>query len=370
MIDTLEPILEELQVLAETITDPVSSASAVGLVYIFDNQPGYTRQRSGHKFYYMDGSTVVTDKAELARIKSLVLPPAWERVWICKIANSHLQATGYDQLNRKQYRYHPLWIAIRNQTKFYRLSEFGKRLPLIRANLERDLSLRGLPQRKVLAAMVSLLERINIRVGNAFYEKLYGSFGLTTLKNRHVKVDGTKLYLSFIGKKGVRHKITLASKRLANIVRGCKEIPGKSLFEYYDEEGNIHPVDSGELNNYIKEISGGDFTAKDFRTWAGSVHALLGFKEVGGFETVTEMNRKIPAVLDMVAKQLGNTRAVCKKYYIHPLIIVLYQERKLDEYIGNLNMEMKNKSDGYMDEEKVLLKILENEHVKNKHMIG
>lgn len=370
MTVTTESILEEIQVLPETLTDPTNSASAVGLVYIFDNQPGFTRQRRGNKFYYMDEDLVITDKVQLARIKSLVLPPAWEGVWICKLDNGHLQATGYDQLNRKQYRYHPLWIAIRNQSKFYRLYEFGKRLPLMRANLERDLSLRGFPKRKVLAAMISLLERINIRVGNAFYEKLYGSFGLTTLKNRHVKIDEHRLYLSFIGKKGVRHKISLASKRLASIVRGCKEIPGKTLFEYYDQEGNIHPVDSGELNNYIREISGGDFTAKDFRTWAGSVQALLGFKEVGGFETITEMNRNIPAVIDRVAKQLGNTRSVCKKYYIHPLIILLYQQKKLEQYIENLNGETKNKADGYVDEEKVLLKILENEKIKNKHMIG
>ncbi|HAH26228.1 MAG TPA: DNA topoisomerase I [Prolixibacteraceae bacterium] len=371
MIDTLETLLEETQVIPAIMTDPIKSASAVGLVYIFDNQPGITRHRGGNKkFYYLDGNREITDKAQLARIKSLVLPPAWEDVWICKLENGHLQATGYDQLHRKQYRYHPLWIAIRNQTKYYRLSEFGKQLPMIRANLERDLSLRGLPQRKVLAAMVSLLERINIRVGNAFYEKLYGSFGLTTLKNRHVKIEGAKLHLSFIGKKGVRHKITLASKRLANIIRGCKEIPGKALFEYYDEDGNIHPVDSGTLNNYIKEISGGDFTAKDFRTWAGSVQALIGFKEVGGFETMAEMNRKIPAVLDTVARQLGNTRAVCKKYYVHPLIIGLYQERKLEDYMRDMNGETKSKIDGYVDEERILLKILENEHVKNKHLIG
>ena len=370
MMFTTESILEEIQVLPQPMTDPVSSASAVGLVYIFDNQPGFTRQKSGNKFSYLDSTTVITDKAQLARIKSLVIPPAWEEIWICKLENGHLQATGYDQLNRKQYRYHPLWITIRNQTKFYRLNEFGKRLPLIRANLERDLLLSGLPQRKVLAAMVSLLERINIMVGNAFYEKLYGSFGLTTLKNRQVKIEGSKLHLSFIGKQGVRHKITLASKRLANIVRGCKEIPGKALFEYFDEKGNIHAVDSGALNNYIKEISGSDFTAKDFRTWAGSVHALMGFNEAGGFETITEMKRKVPAVIDIVAKQLGNTRTVCKKHYIHPLIILLYQEKRLEEYIRDMKGETKSKVDGYVDEERVLLRILENEHSKNKHMIG
>lgn len=368
MVFTIESIAEEIQVLPEIITDRAQSASVAGLVYIFDNQPGFTRHRSGGKFYYMEDGKVLQNKEHLARIKSLVLPPAWENVWICKIDNGHLQATGFDQLNRKQYRYHPLWITIRNQTKFYRLKEFGKQLPLIRTNLERDLSLGGFPKRKVLAAMVSLLERVNIRVGNAFYEKLYGSFGLTTLKDRHSKIEGSKLHLSFVGKKGIRHKVTLSSKRLANIVKGCKEIPGKELFQYYDEKGNIHPVDSGELNNYIKEISGGDFTAKDYRTWAGSVHALLGFKSVGGFETTSEMNRKIPEVIDMVAKQLGNTRTVCKKHYIHPLILILYKEQKLEQYISDLNGE--TKMDGYVDEEKVLLKILENENIRNKHMKG
>jgi DNA topoisomerase-1 len=370
MIETLESVLELTQVLPKTITDTESKTSTVGLVYIFDNQPGFTRYRSGNKFYYLDGATVVTDKAQLARIKSLVLPPAWKNVWICKLENGHLQATGYDQINRKQYRYHPLWIAIRNQSKFYRLSDFGKRLPMIRAHLERDLSLPGLPERKVLAIMVSLLEGINSRVGFTFYEKLYRSFELTTPKNRAVKIDGIKLRLTFCGKKGVSRKISLSSKRLAHIIRGCKEIPGKALFEYYDEEGFIHPVDSGELNNYIAEISGGDFTAKDFRTWAGSVNALLGFKEVGGFENFTEMKRKISVTINIVAKQLGNTKAVCKKYYIHPVIILLFQQRKLEDYIRDLNGEVKSKVDGYVDEEKVLLRILENEHVKNKHMIG
>lgn len=370
MIDITENILEEIEVTPENVSDPVGTASAVGLIYIYDNQEGYTRYRNGNKFIYKDGSEVIQDKEELARIKSLVLPPAWENVWICKQKNGHLQATGYDQLNRKQYRYHPLWIAIRNQTKFYRLKEFGARIPMIRKNIEKDLSLTGYPQRKVLAAMVSLLERINIRVGNAFYEKLYGSFGLTTLKNRHVKIEGSKLHLSFIGKKGIRHKISFTSRRLANIIRGCKEIPGKTLFEYYDENGNIKAVDSGELNGYIREISGGDFTAKDFRTWAGSIQALLGFKEMGGYETIAEMNRKIPAVLDLVAKQLGNTRAVCKKYYVHPTILHLYKEQKLEDYIRDLNGETKYYSDGYLDEERVLLKILENEIITNKHFHG
>ncbi len=352
--------IQELKVTPEV----VKTAVAAGLVYVMDNQPGYTRQRNGSGFYYLDGKKKLRDKDQLARITSLVLPPAWENVWICKLENGHLQATGFDQLNRKQYRYHHLWNSARNQTKFYRLRDFGKRLPAVRANLEKDLSLPGFPQRKILAAMVSLLERINIRVGNAIYEKLYGSFGLTTLKNRHVRIDGTKLNISFTGKKGIRHNISFASRRLARIIRGCKEIPGKTLFQYYDESGEIQSVDSGMVNNYIREISGGDFTAKDFRTWAGSVHALLGFKEQGSFETLAEMNRKIPAALDFVAKQLGNTRTVCRKYYVHPLILLLYKEQKLEEYLRDLIGEKTKKDlEGYINEEKVLMNILESEQL-------
>jgi DNA topoisomerase I len=340
--------------------DSVKSAEAAGLVYVMSGtHPGYLRIRNGSGFYYIDGKRKLRDKKELDRIKKLVLPPAWENVWICKLPNGHLQATGFDKLNRKQYRYHTLWNEIRNQTKFYRLREFGERLPDIRSRLEKDLSVPGFPQNKVLAAMVKLLERINIRVGNSFYEKLYGSFGLTTLKNHHARINGTHLHLMFKGKKGVPHNITLKSRKLARIVKGCKEIPGKELFAYYDEQGNIRPVDSGMLNDYIREISGGDFTAKDFRTWAGSIQALLALRDVGQFQTAAEMNKKIPAALDIVAKQLGNTRAVCKKYYVHPVILELYSGKKLDKYLQELNeVEESRNNDGYMAEERVLLKIL------------
>jgi DNA topoisomerase-1 len=237
--------------------------------------------------------------------------------------------------------------------------EFCEILPIVRENLKKDLSRPGFPQRKVLAAVVSLLEKINIRIGNSAYEKLYGSFGLTTLKNRHVKINGTTLQLSFKGKKGVRHNITFRNRRLARIIKGCRDIPGKELFEYYDENRNIHSVDSGMVNNYIREISEGDFTAKDFRTWAGTIHALRTFKEIGGFETQTEMNRKVNMMLDSVAAKLGNTRAVCKKYYVHPLIIDLYKEKELDKYLEELSpTESISNSDDYEQEEKVLVKIL------------
>lgn len=339
--------------------DSVKAAEAVGLVYVTSSEPGFTRKRTKSGFNYWNGDKKLEDSQHLARIRKLVLPPAWTNVWICRKHNGHLQATGIDKLGRKQYRYHGLWMAIRNQTKFFRLREFGEKIPMIRQNIKKDLALPGYPQEKVLAAMVCLLERINIRVGNAFYEKIYGSFGLTTLKNHHVEINGSKLRLMFRGKKGISHNINFSSKKLARVIQGCKDIPGKELFSYYDEKGDIRPVDSGMVNNYIRSISGSDFTAKDFRTWAGTIQSLLAFKEVGGFETIAEMNKKIPAALDIVAKQLGNTRAVCKKYYVHPVIINMYQDGKLGKYLDELNkLESGEDPDGYASEEQVLLKIL------------
>jgi DNA topoisomerase I len=365
MANLMSVVEEDIQIgkkLFRAITNDAPKAiNAVGLVYVSSADPGFTRIRIGDRFDYMDGNRKLRDQEHLMRIRKLVLPPAWENVWICKIHNGHLQATGLDKRGRKQYRYHPLWLSLRNKTKFFRLLEFGQSLPAIRKRVEKDLSLPGYPQDKVLAAMVSLLEKINIRVGNAFYEKLYGSFGLTTLKNHHVKINGSSLRIMFRGKKGVIQNISLSSRKLARIIQGCREIPGKELFQYYDEEGINRSVDSGMVNNYIKEISGRDFTAKDFRTWAGSLQAMIAFREVGGFETMAEMNKKIPAALDLVAMRLGNTRTVCRKYYVHPVIIELYQEGKLGRYTDvSEGLENGRNEDGYTPEEIVLLKILKN----------
>lgn len=359
MAEVLENISLEKKIIRTIKHDAAKTARVVGLVYVSSSDPGFTRIRSGEGFIYMNGNRELRDKAHLERIKKLVLPPAWENVWICKLSNGHLQATGTDKQSRKQYRYHPVWMIVRNQTKYYRLREFGESLPLIRNNLEKDLSLPGFPLNKVLAAMVKLLERINIRVGNAFYEKNYGSFGLTTLKDHHVTIEGKGLKLQFRGKKGVMHDIDLESKRLARIIQGCKDIPGKELFQYYDDEGKRRSIDSGMVNEYIRKISGKDFTAKDFRTWAGTIHALLAFRGIGDFTTKSEMNKKIPAALDLVAKQLGNTRAVVRKYYVHPVIIGLYQDQKLGNYLKELDRMGNGKDEeGYTAEEKILLRIL------------
>jgi DNA topoisomerase-1 len=297
-----------------------------------------------------------------------VIPPAWENVWICSRDNGHLQVTGTDLKKRKQYKYHNLWNSLRNQTKFYRLHSFGTSIPDIRKHLEKDLGLPGMPQEKVLAAVVSLMELTSIRVGNNMYEKLYGSFGLTTLKDQHVKITGANLQFTFKGKKGISHNISLKSKRLAAIVKKCRDIPGKELFQYYDDHGTRHSIDSGMVNHYIKKISGEDFTAKDFRTWAGSVHALQAFKEIGCCETISGTKKNIVSALDMVSKHLGNTRTVCKKYYVHPVIIELYENNSLHtNYLSeNARRKPKTKVANLDAEEQLLLTILEKESLTIK----
>lgn len=360
MNEVAEAIKIDKRIIRASLHDMVKSAKAVDLIYVSDDNPGFLRKPIGKHFVYYDGDVKIKDKTELDRINKLSIPPAWKNVWICKLANGHLQATGFDLLNRKQYRYHASWNLIRKKTKFYRLLDFGKQIPSIRTKIDEHLSLRGYPREKILAAVVSLLDQTNIRVGNSFYEKLYGSFGLTTLKNHHISITGAQLRFTFKGKKNIKHNITLKSKKLARIVKGCKDIPGKDLFEFYDTDGTIHCVNSGMVNNYIRDLTGGEFTAKDFRTWAGSVIALKAFNEIGGFETTTEMNQKVATAYDMVAKQLGNTRTVCKNYYVHPLIVELYEERKIEKFLSQLNiLESIYEHEVIRPIEMLLLKILE-----------
>lgn len=341
------------------IKSPVKTAEAVNLVYMSDNARGIERKRTKDGFEYSYEGEKVTDEETLLRIKKLVLPPAWESVWISPKENGHLQATGIDIKNRKQYKYHSFWNALRNHTKFYRLYQFGLVLPQLRLKIEKDLSLSGLPIEKVLATVVSLMERTNIRVGNCSYEKANGSYGITTLKDRHVKVQGTNIKFSFKGKKGVYHDIDIKSKRLAGIVKRCQDIPGKELFQYIDDDGKRRDIDSGMVNEYIKSIGEGNYTAKDLRTWSGTVQALLAFKELGISETQTQTKRNVVAALDMVASALGNTRTVCKKYYVHPLILSLYETTTLEKYLKHLDdLEEDDDKTGLTKEEKVLMNIL------------
>lgn len=425
MLTISEDISLSLRKIKSIKDDPQKSAEAVNLVYVNDQQPGIHRIRKDDQFHYLCGKKKLRDKKTLERIKKLAIPPAWEEVWICSIDNGHLQATGFDVKKRKQYRYHPLWNSLRNHTKFYRLHEFGKSIPLIRQQIEKDLSLKGLPVEKVLAAVVCLMEQTSIRVGNNLYEKLNGSFGITTLKDKHVKISGDKMQFIFKGKKGVSHNVSLKSKRLAKIVKACRDIPGKELFQYYDHDGNHKCIDSGMVNNYLKSITGKDFTAKDFRTWSGTVHSLIAFKEIiicSTLENNAEDNAKpstkastkarnndnrkdwrkhsrkkiaeendsqtaanitldqassstttntltkaeikshILLVLDHVAAHLGNTRTVCKKYYVHPAIIELYENCRLHPYLNQLDDNETNHADDQLTcEERLLMTILEKE---------
>jgi len=340
--------------------DYAAAATAVHLVYVSDRQPGILRTRKGKGFSYVLDNKPVRDQRLLDRIRKLVIPPAWTQVWICADEKGHIQATGLDLRHRKQYRYHPLWNSLRNETKFHRLYEFGKTLPLLRSRIEEDLRVRGLTQEKVLATVVSLMERTFIRVGNYEYEKANGSYGLTTMKNKHVSIAGDKLVFSFTGKKGIHHNVTLKSRRLARIVSQCHDIPGKELFQYYAEDGSRHPIDSGMVNNYIREATSQDFSAKDFRTWAGSLEALQAFRSVGEALTATDMKKNINVMLDSVSVKLGNTRTVCRKYYVHPGLIRLYEENKLVKYLRELDAleEDPNEEVGLTGEEKVLMKIL------------
>jgi DNA topoisomerase-1 len=298
----------------------------------------------------------VSDKNQLLRIKKLVIPPAWENVWICALPNGHLQATGIDLKNRKQYRYHSAWTEFRNQTKFYQLLAFGRTLPEMREQLQKDLSKPGLPLEKVLATVITIMQETSIRVGNNMYEKLYGSFGLTTLKDKHVKINGNTVRFCFKGKKGIYHEIHLKSRKLAQIVKQCRDIPGRELFQYYDEGGEKKAIDSGMVNEYIKNICCDEFTTKDFRTWMGTVYAIEAFKELGDGETEAETKNKIVKALDIVAKRLGNTRAVCKKYYVHPAIPELYSKKELERFFDTTKRNSESKN--FTEAESILIEIL------------
>jgi DNA topoisomerase-1 len=303
----------------------MASARAAGLRYTTDSRPGIRRTRHGSTFRYVgpDGRRVISAD-ELARIRSLVIPPAWEQVWICPDAGGHLQATGRDARGRKQYRYHPKWREIRDETKYERMAGFAQALPHIRGRTDRDLKHPGVPREKVLAAIVQLLEKTLIRVGNDEYAKQNRSFGLTTLRDGHVEVRGGRLRFTFRGKSGIEHEIDLDDRRLAKIVRACRDIPGYDLFQFYGEDGERQVVGSADVNAYLKEVTGEDYTSKDFRTWAGTVHAAQLLREVTGFKSLTEAKRQIVGAVEAVARRLGNTRAVSRKCYIHPAVFDAY----------------------------------------------
>jgi len=322
----------------EHLKDPVKSARAVGLRYVTDQSPGIRRQRNGKGFCYLAASgKVVRHHATLRRIKSLVIPPAWTEVWICRDANGHLQATGRDDRRRKQFRYHPRWREIRDETKYARMIAFARALPRIRRQVKRDLSLPNLPRNKVLATVVRLLERSLIRVGNPEYARENDSFGLTTMRDRHVDVNGATLRFHFRGKAGKWHKVDLRDRRLAKIVKHSQDLPGQELFQFVDDAGERHGIRSEDVNEYLREITGEDFTAKDFRTWAGTVLVTQTLRDLEPFETKGQAKKNIVAAIQSVAERLGNTPAVCRKCYIHPHVIDSYLEGSLAEMAAGAN---------------------------------
>ncbi len=300
--------------------------------------PGIARKRAGKGFTYADpDGKRISDRKEIARIRSLAIPPAYTDVWICPRPNGHIQATGRDARGRKQYRYHPRWREIRDETKFGRMLEFSQVLPAIRARVERDLSTPGLSREKVIATVVSLLECTGIRVGNDEYARANRSFGLTTLRDRHVEISGSRLRFQFRGKSGKIHDVELTDRRLARIVSHCQAVPGETLFQYVDADKARQTVDSGEVNEYLRDITSQDFTAKDFRTWAGTIQAVGALKELGPAGTDREAKSTILKAIDQVAERLNNTRAVCRKYYVHPAVFETYQAGTMLEALGNGN---------------------------------
>ena len=310
--------------------DPVQAAESAGLRWVRDDRPGITRQRRGKTFRYCDtNARPIRDERELQRIRKLAIPPAWTAVWICPFDDGHIQATGRDARGRKQYRYHTQWREKRDETKYGKLVVFGGLLPKMRARVDRDLSLPGLPREKVLATVVRLLETTLIRVGNEEYARDNASYGLTTMRTRHVDVDGERVRFEFRGKSGVQHSVTVRDRRLATIVRRCQELPGQELFQCIDGEGRRQAIDSQDVNAYLKEISGEDVTAKDFRTWNGTVLAAAGLRNAMTEAGHRRTKKTVNGCIERVAQQLGNTKAVCRRCYVSPAVIDAYFDGSL-----------------------------------------
>ena len=341
--------------------DPAESAKTAGLRYVTGGGPGIQRRRAGHGFVYVDpDGRTVDDVEDLRRIKSLAIPPAWRDVWVCPDSRGHLQATGRDAKGRKQYRYHPRWRDVRDETKYDRLIAFGKALPRIRARTERDLARPGLPREKILATVVRLLESTLIRVGNEAYARDNESFGLTTMRDRHAEVNGSTITFAFRGKSGIRHAIDLTDRRLARIVRQSRDLPGYELFQYLDADGERRTIDAADVNGYLKEVAGEEFTAKDFRTWAGTVLAAQALQEFQAFDSQAQAKRNVVSAIETVAKRLGNTKNVCRKCYIHPAVLTAYMDGSLMDLLSRrVNRELARSLKTLPPEEAAVLALLQ-----------
>jgi DNA topoisomerase I len=344
----------------QTILDRKEAAEAADLRYVLDERPGIRRKKSGKGFIYLrpDG-TRVPDPRVLRRIRSLAVPPAWTDVWICPFSDGHIQATGRDARGRKQYRYHPLFRELRESTKFEHVMGFAEALPLIRAKVREHMGLRGLPREKVLATVVRLLETTLIRIGNDDYARENKSYGLTTLKNRHVRVNGLEVRFRFTGKGGKQWSLQVKDRRIAKVVKACQELPGQELLQYVDENGELQDVTSGDVNAYLKEITGRDITAKDFRTWAGTVLAALALHEVEEFDSAAQAKRNVRSAIERVAARLGNTTTICRKCYVHPEVLDAYLDRNLAlEIQSRVEKELREEIGGLQPEEAAVLAML------------
>ncbi|ALA19181.1 MULTISPECIES: DNA topoisomerase IB [unclassified Chelatococcus] len=343
--------------------DPPASAEAADLLYINDGEPGIRRRRAGRGFFYVDAAgRRVEDEATMARIRSLAIPPAWTDVWIAPTSRGHVQATGRDQRGRKQYRYHPLWTACRDEVKYATLAAFARALPRMRRRVRRDLALKGVPRERVLAAVVWLLDRAMIRIGNETYRRQNKSFGLTTLRARHVAVRGASLRFAFRGKSGKEWNLRIEDRRIAKVIRSVQDLPGQHLFQYRDEDGSRRPVASQDVNDYIRAASGGEpFSSKQFRTWGGTVLAARLLSGTPLLETKRERARSLNEVIDAVAAQLGNTRAICRRCYIHPGLISSWEEGRLAEELADVRARLGRPPAGLARNEAVVLAWLERE---------
>jgi DNA topoisomerase-1 len=314
----------------EIALDPVAAAKLAKLRHVSDDMPGITRHRAGKSFdYRLPDGKFVRDIATLQRIRSLVIPPAWTAVWICPYPNGHIQAIGRDKRGRKQYRYHPRWREVRDESKYGKMLIFSRVLPVMRSRVEADLRQHRLSRERVLAAVVRLMEVTLFRIGNAEYARANKSYGLTTLRDRHVEIDGNRIHLSFRGKHGIHHETDINDRRLARIVKDCRDLPGYELFQYIDEQGHRHTIDSADVNDYLREISGEEITAKDFRTWAATNLAALALQEFELFDTEAKKKQAVVRAVEKVAKHLGNTPAICRRCYIHPAIFESYLDGSL-----------------------------------------
>ncbi len=341
-------------------TDTQPTLVSQNLVYVSDALPGYTRKKRGKHFLFYDcDGARITDPDEVARIRKLAIPPAYANVWICPQPRGHIQATGIDARGRKQYRYHADWRSLRDASKFSHILAFGDILPTLRATTEKHMAMRGLPRQKVLATVVALLEKTLIRVGNDEYARTNKSYGLTTLRHKHVEVSGQTIRFRFKGKSGKQWNLKLADRRIAKIVRACTDIPGQELFKYVNESGEVRDVTSCDVNAYLQEITGDTFTAKDFRTWTGTVLAAMALQDYESYDTAAQAKKNVVAAIETVSKRLGNTPTVCRKSYIHPEVINAYLDGSLIEQItGELDQSLQTRYEQLTPEEILVLAFL------------